>query len=109
MDSNKQARTDSDNSAEAVATTNSLKADHAKSEGSKGLQKISLGDNEDLYITADDQLWSVSKQPDGSTVKIQVQVDETTGEMTIKHRRPAVPQGDVILAATVLPENRTAL
>ena len=77
LDSDKQARTDSDNSAEAVATTNLLKADYAKAEGSKGLQKISLGDNEDLYITADGQLWSVSKQPDGSVVKMRVAIDET--------------------------------
>jgi len=78
LDLSKRERDDSGSSGEAVPITKPLKA-----EGSKGLQKISLGDGEDLYITADGQLWSVSRQPDGSIVKMQVHIDETTGEMTI--------------------------
>lgn len=59
------------------------KGDYAKSEGSKGLEKISLGDNENLYITREGELWYVSEEPDGKTAKMQVQIDDTTGEMTI--------------------------
>jgi hypothetical protein len=60
-----------------------FKGDYAKSEGSKGLEKISLGDNENLYITGEGKLWYVSEQPDGKTAKMQVQIDDTTGEMTV--------------------------
>ena len=48
---------------------------------SKGLEQISLSDNENLYRTKNGELWYVSKQPDGETVKMRVHVDETTGEM----------------------------
>jgi hypothetical protein len=63
--------------------TKSFKDDYAKSKGSKGLEKISMGDNEDLYITGKGELWYVSKGPDGKTIKMQVHIDETTGEMTV--------------------------
>jgi hypothetical protein len=59
------------------------KGDYAKAKGSKGLQKISMGDNENLYITGEGKLWYVSEGPDGKTTKMQVQIDETTGEMTV--------------------------
>lgn len=59
------------------------KGDYAKSKGSKGLKKISMGDNEDLYITRKGELWYVSKGPDGKTTKMQVQIDDATGEMTV--------------------------
>jgi hypothetical protein len=55
---------------------------YAKSEGLKGLEKISLGDYENLYITGDGELWYVIEQPDGKTGKVQVQIDKTTGEFT---------------------------
>jgi hypothetical protein len=61
----------------------SFKGDYAKSKGSKGLEKISMGDNEDLYITQEGELWYVSKGPDGKTFKIQMQIDDATGEMTV--------------------------
>ncbi len=61
----------------------SFKGDYAKSKGSKGLKKISMGDNENLYITQEGELWYVSKGPDGKTTKMQVQIDDATGEMTI--------------------------
>ncbi len=61
----------------------SFKGDYTKSKGSKGLEKISMGDNEDLYITGKGELWYVSKGPDGKTTKMQVHIDETTGEMII--------------------------
>ena len=61
----------------------SFKGDYAKTEGSKGLQKISLGDYEDLYRTGEGELWYVSKQPDDRAVKMQVQIDDTTGELTV--------------------------
>ncbi len=59
------------------------KGDYAKAKGSKGLEKISMGDNDNLYITGKGELWYVSKGPDGKTIKMQVHIDETTGEMTV--------------------------
>ena len=59
------------------------RGDCAKAKGSKDLQKISLGDNENLYITGKGELWYVSEGPDGKTIKMQVQIDEATGEMTV--------------------------
>ena len=60
-----------------------FKAKYAKSKGSKGLERLSLGDDENLYRTAEGQLWYVSKLPNGKTVKMQVQIDDVTGEMTL--------------------------
>jgi hypothetical protein len=57
--------------------------DSGKSEGSKGIERISMGDYEDLYITGDGELWYVSEQPDGSGTKTQVLIDDTTGEITV--------------------------
>ncbi len=59
------------------------KDDYAKAKGSKGLEKISMGDNDNLYITGEGKLWYVSKGPDGETTKMQVQIDDATGEMTV--------------------------
>ena len=59
------------------------KGDYAKAKGSKGLEKISMGDNENLYITGEGELWYVSKGPDGKTTKMQLQIDDATGEMTV--------------------------
>jgi hypothetical protein len=70
-------------SAEEVPSEDYSEAKSAKAKGSKGLQKISMGDNENLYITGEGKLWYVSKGPDGKTTKMQVQIDETTGEMTV--------------------------
>ncbi|MHC4242318.1 MAG: hypothetical protein ACYS3N_22710 [Planctomycetota bacterium] len=61
----------------------SVKSNYAKAKGSKDLQKISLGDNDNLYITGNGETWYVSEDPDGQTIKMQVQIDETTGEMTV--------------------------
>ncbi len=61
----------------------SFKGDYAKSKGSKGLEKISMGDNNNLYITQEGELWYVGKGPDGKTTKMQVQIDDATGEMTV--------------------------
>ena len=76
-----------DSAEEAPSEDNSeakpSKGDYAKSKGSKGLEKISMGDNEDLYITGEGKLWYVSKGPDGKTTKMQVQIDDATGEMTV--------------------------
>ena len=60
-----------------------FKGDYAKSEGSQGLQRIPLGDYEDLYITGEGELWYVSEQPNGSAAKRQVQIDDSTGEITV--------------------------
>lgn len=56
---------------------------YAKSEGSLNLQRISMGKNEDLYLTGNDELWYVSELPDGSTAKMQLQTENINGEMTI--------------------------
>ncbi len=68
---------------EDYSETKSIKGDSAKSKGSKGLEKISMGDNENLYITGEGELWYTGKGPDGKPFKMQVQIDETTGEMTV--------------------------
>jgi hypothetical protein len=62
----------------------SLKGDYAKAkgEGAKGLQKISWGENEHLYITAKGETWYVVEGSDGKTTKMRVQIDETTGEIS---------------------------
>lgn len=60
------------------------KGDKAKAKGSKsGLEKISLAENEDLYITHEGRLVYVGRGTDGQTVKMQVQIDEATGEMRV--------------------------
>jgi hypothetical protein len=61
----------------------SFKGDYAKSKDAKGLEKVSLSGYENLYRTAEGQLWYVSKQPDGKTVKMQVYIDNATGEVAI--------------------------
>jgi hypothetical protein len=62
----------------------SLKGDYtkAKGEGARGLQKISWGENEHLYITAEGETWYVVEGSDGKTTKMRVQIDETTGEIS---------------------------
>jgi hypothetical protein len=67
---------------EDYSSAKSLKGEYAKAEGKNGLQKISLGDNENIYITEKGEAWYVSKEADGSTTKMQVQMDNT-GEMTV--------------------------
>jgi len=61
--------------------TKSFKGDYAKSKGSKGLEKISLSDHEELYLTGEGEYWYVSEQPDGKTTKMQVQIDDATGDL----------------------------
>ncbi len=68
---------------EDYSETKPSKGDYAKAKGSKGLEKISMGDNNNLYITGQGELWYVSKGPDGSITKMQVHIDETTGEMNV--------------------------
>ena len=63
--------------------TKLLKGDYAKVKGKKGLEKISLGENENLYITAKGETWYVAKGPEVKTTKMRIQIDETTGEMTV--------------------------
>jgi hypothetical protein len=56
------------------------KGDYAKA---GGLQKISWGDNENLYITAKGETWYVGKGPDGKITKTRVEIDQATGKMTV--------------------------
>ena len=60
-----------------------IKGDYAKVKGKKGLEKISLGENENLYITGKGETWYVAERPDDKTTKMRVEIDETTGEMTV--------------------------
>ena len=62
----------------------SLKGDYAKAKGGgvNGLQKISWGENEHLYVTAEGETWYVVEGSDGKTTKMRVQIDETTGEIS---------------------------
>lgn len=71
------------------------KGDYVKAKGSKGkgLQKISMGDGANLYITGKGETWYVGKGPDGKTAKRQVQYDETTGEMTVVDRADYAKSG----------------
>ncbi len=55
------------------------KGDYAKA---KGLQEISWGENENLYITEKGETWYVREGPDGKTTKMRVEIDGTTGEIT---------------------------
>jgi len=64
-----------------VSSTKSFKGDYAKSGGKNAPQKISLSDNENIYITENGEAWYVSKQP-GGVSKMQVQIDHITGEIT---------------------------
>jgi len=93
FDSDEQSSSVSGQGGTAVSTTGepkpgaptpgTAKPAPPKPEDSKVIQKIPLGENEELYITADGKLWSVSKQPDGSVVKMQVEIDEATGEIRV--------------------------
>jgi len=69
----------SDSDKQASPKAKSFKGGYARSGDSKGLEKISLGDNENLYRTENGELWYVSKEADGSTTKMQVQVDGRGG------------------------------
>jgi hypothetical protein len=77
-----EMNTDSIKYDKAISMTKSFKGDYVKAEGKKDLKKISLSDHENLYLTKEAEAWYVSEQPDGSTAKIQVQINEYTGELT---------------------------
>ena len=70
---------------EDYSEAKSSKGDYAKAKGkgSGGLQKISLGENENLYITAKGETWYTGKDADGNPTKMRVEIDEATGEMTV--------------------------
>ena len=59
----------------------SFKGDYAKVKDSKGLKKISLGNHENLYLTKDGEYWYVNDQPGGKITKMQVEIDDGTGEL----------------------------
>ena len=56
-----------------------FKGGYAKYEGSKGLQKISVSEHENIYITDKGERWYVAENPDGTTTKTQMQ--ELDGEL----------------------------
>ena len=49
-----------------------FKDDYAKSKGSKGLQKISISEYENVYITDKGEHWYVAENPDGTITKTQL-------------------------------------
>ncbi|MBL7152741.1 MAG: hypothetical protein ISS79_03425 [Phycisphaerae bacterium] len=55
------------------------KGDYAKSKGSKGFQKISVSEYENIYITDKGERWYVAENPDGTVTKMQMQ--EVDGEL----------------------------
>ena len=65
----------------AAIKTESFKGGYAKSVEKKGLKKISLGDYEDLYISEKGEAWYVSEGLGGDVTKMQVQIDDYTGEL----------------------------
>ena len=70
---------------EDYSETNPSKSDYTKAKGSKSLEKMSMGENENLYIK-EGELWYVGKGPDGKSFKMQLHIDETTGEMAVVDR-----------------------
>ena len=78
-----EAYNDSDESGKAILKAKSLKDEYAQAKGSKSLEKISLSDHEDLYFSKEGEFWYVSKELDGSTTKMQVQIDNDTGKFTV--------------------------
>ncbi|UCD00157.1 MAG: hypothetical protein JSW66_09805 [Phycisphaerales bacterium] len=79
-----EAYEDSGEQADNVAGSKSLKGEFAKYKKSlKGLQKVSIGDYENVYITDAGEYWYVSKQPDGTTTKMQFQVDDRYGDVVV--------------------------
>ena len=70
----------SDESDKVVSKAKTIK-DDVKAKASKSLEKISLSDYDDLYFNKEGKFWYVGKEPDGSTIKMQVQIDKVTGEL----------------------------
>jgi hypothetical protein len=68
---------------ETTGQMNVINIYDGNSQGSKDLERISMSDNEDLYITGEGDLWHVSRQADGSTIKNRALIDENTGEMIL--------------------------
>ena len=56
--------------------------EYGKSEGSQGLQRIPMGEYENIYITGEGELWYTSELPDGSGAKVQLEED-ITGEINV--------------------------
>jgi hypothetical protein len=85
----------------AISKAKSFKGDYDKAKASKGLEKISLSNHEDLYFSKEGEFWYVSKEPDGSTTKMQVQIDEASGKLAAvgggyyaKQEPQKIPMGD---------------
>lgn len=65
--------------AESKAGYAKSKGDYAKYEGSKGLQRISVSEHENIYITDNGERWYVAENPDGTITKTQMK--EVDGEL----------------------------
>lgn len=73
---------ETDNNSDKYASKDKSAKDYAaKAKASKSLEKISLSDYDDLYFNKEGEFWYVGKEPDGSSVKMQVQIDKVTGEL----------------------------
>lgn len=73
----------SDESGKTLSKTKSVMDSDTKAKASKSLEKISLSDYEELYFSKEGEFWYVSKEPDGSTTKMQVHIDDDTGKFTV--------------------------
>lgn len=100
-----QAIADSNERGKTAAMAAKPKAGSAKLEDSKVIQKIPMGENEELYFTADGKIWSVSKQPDGSVVKMQVHIDEATGEIRVLDIADGKPEVSKNLQKVTMGDN----
>jgi hypothetical protein len=78
-----QAYDNSDESGKVILKAGSLKNEYAQAKGLESFEKISLSDYEELYFSKEGESWYVSKERDGSTTKMQVQIDDDTGKFTV--------------------------
>ena len=78
-----EENTDSGKYDKTAFKTKSFKSGYAKSVGKNGPQQIFMSDSENIYITEKGEAWYVSEQPNGSVSKMQVQVDDYTGDITL--------------------------
>ena len=69
----------------SVSMKKMSKGDYGKYDGPKiSMQKITIGDGENVYITGEGEQWFVSSNPDGSTTKMRLEPDTTVvGEVIV--------------------------
>lgn len=53
----------------------------AKGDGEARIERISIGENKDIYVSEKGDEWHVTRLPDGTTTKVHVRPDGSTGEI----------------------------